>query len=43
MFIPATATCIPLILYKANDAHEKIAAEDCGAELLELCVDEAAA
>ena len=29
----------PLILYNANDAHEKIAAEECGGELLKLCVD----
>jgi glycolate oxidase len=29
----------PLILYNPNDAHEKIAAEKCGAELLKLCVD----
>ena len=29
----------PLILYNANDAREKIAAEECGAELLKLCVD----
>ena len=29
----------PLILYNANDRREKIAAEDCGAELLKLCVD----
>jgi len=29
----------PLILYNANDEREKIAAEECGAELLKLCVD----
>ena len=29
----------PLILYNANDGREKIAAEECGAELLKLCVD----
>ena len=28
-----------MILYNANDGREKIAAEDCGAELLKLCVD----
>lgn len=29
----------PLILYNANDGREKCAAEECGAELLKLCVD----
>ncbi len=29
----------PLILYNANDGREKAAAEECGAELLKLCVD----
>jgi glycolate oxidase len=29
----------PLILYNANNEREKIAAEECGAELLKLCVD----
>ncbi len=29
----------PLILYNANDAREKIEAEECGAELLKLCVE----
>jgi glycolate oxidase len=29
----------PLILYNANDAEEKIKAEECGAELLKICVD----
>ena len=29
----------PLILYSANDASEKLAAEECGAEVLKLCVD----
>jgi glycolate oxidase len=29
----------PLILYNANDEREKIAAEECGGELLKLCVD----
>ncbi len=29
----------PLILYNANDAREKNAAGECGAELLKLCVD----
>jgi glycolate dehydrogenase FAD-linked subunit len=29
----------PLILYNANDGREKVAAEECGAELLKLCVD----
>ncbi len=29
----------PLILYNANDGREKLAAEECGAELLKLCVD----
>jgi glycolate oxidase len=29
----------PLILYNANDEVEKIKAEECGAELLKLCVD----
>ena len=29
----------PLILYNANDGREKIAAGECGAELLKLCVD----
>lgn len=29
----------PLILYEANDKREKAAAEECGAELLKLCVD----
>ncbi len=29
----------PLILYNANDGREKVAAGECGAELLKLCVD----
>ncbi len=29
----------PLIMYNAGDAREKTAAEECGAELLKLCVD----
>jgi len=29
----------PLILYNANDEREKATAEECGAELLKLCVD----
>ncbi len=29
----------PIILYNANDEHEKVAAEGCGAEILKLCVD----
>jgi glycolate oxidase len=29
----------PLILYNANDASEKQRAEDCGADILRLCVD----
>ena len=29
----------PLILYNANDEREKAAAEQCGADLLKLCVD----
>ncbi|MBX2806750.1 MAG: FAD-binding protein [Hyphomicrobiales bacterium] len=29
----------PLIMYNANDADEKIRAERCGEEVLELCVD----
>ena len=29
----------PLILYDANDSREKLAAEECGAEILKLCVD----
>jgi glycolate oxidase len=29
----------PLILYNANDQREKLAAEECGAEILKLCVD----
>jgi glycolate oxidase len=29
----------PLILYNANNEREKAAAEECGAELLKLCVD----
>jgi glycolate oxidase len=29
----------PLILYNANDEREKVSAEECGAELLKLCVD----
>jgi glycolate oxidase len=29
----------PLILYDANDEHEKVIAEECGAEILKLCVD----
>jgi glycolate oxidase len=29
----------PLILYNANEVREKAAAEECGAEILKLCVD----
>jgi glycolate oxidase len=29
----------PLILYNANDEREKVLAEECGAEILKLCVD----
>jgi glycolate oxidase len=29
----------PLILYDANDGREKLSAEECGAEVLKLCVD----
>ncbi len=29
----------PIILYNANDEHEKVIAEECGAEILKLCVD----
>ncbi len=29
----------PLILYNANDQYEKVAAEECGADILKLCVD----
>jgi glycolate oxidase len=29
----------PILLYNPNDGREKIAAEECGAELLRLCVD----
>ena len=29
----------PIILYNANDKHEKAAAEECGAAILKLCVD----
>ncbi len=29
----------PLILYNANDEREKILAEECGADILKLCVD----
>ncbi len=29
----------PLILYNANDEREKVVAEECGAEVLKLCVD----
>ncbi len=29
----------PLILYNANDEREKVIAEECGADLLKLCVD----
>jgi len=29
----------PLILYNANDPHEMIRAEQCGADILKLCVD----
>ncbi len=29
----------PLILYNANSEREKLAAEECGSELLKLCVD----
>jgi glycolate oxidase len=30
---------LPLVLYKANDKREKSAAEQCGADILKLCVD----
>ena len=36
---PATATCIPLILYDANKPGELEKAEDFGAEILKLCVE----
>ncbi len=29
----------PLILYNANDQREKLAAEECGGDILKLCVD----
>jgi glycolate oxidase len=29
----------PLILYNANDSYEKVAAEECGSDILKLCVD----
>jgi glycolate oxidase len=29
----------PLILYNANDEREKVIAEECGADILKLCVD----
>ncbi len=37
--MPATATCIPLILYDANDPEQLHKAEVFGADILKLCVE----
>ena len=36
---PATATCIPLILFNANEPGELEKAEQAGADILKLCVE----
>ena len=37
--MPATATCIRLILYNVNDPAEQRKAEEAGDDILKLCVE----